>query len=190
MTTTDSTADALYWSETDLAEISPISPISTSTPTLKYDPEKVLTDERGRRVPGRMNAAEWARDAVDWKRGTSDVATAMAIALRLDDTLVCWPRQDRIAADICATDRTVRNSMEKLESHRVGARLWLWRGDECSGCVYTLNVDGWLDDIFSDRIAILQRVVYVRNRAVSLDLPIRQLPAGTELSARQPKNER
>lgn len=191
MTATDTEAAALYLGDADLAQLAPLADIPDAERTgHRYDPRSVLMYGDDQRVPSRMGAVEWARDVVNWSRATSAVALAMAIALRLDETLVCWPRQEVLAADICASGRTVRNAMDELESHRVGVRLWLWREDECSGCVYTLNVDGWLDDIITERDAVLRRVVDVRTRGFALGLNIRQLPKGTELSARQPENGR
>ena len=73
----------------------------------RFDADRVLTYGDGlRRVPSRLGAVEWARDAVT--HGTTPVvALAMAIALRLDDSLVCWPTQQRLASDIRGAVRTV-----------------------------------------------------------------------------------
>lgn len=189
MNATNSTiTDVLYWDDEVTPDQIPEVERINITKSRRYDARSVLTYANGQRVPSRMGAVEWARDAVSWPRGTSAVAVAMAIALRLDDTLVCWPRQEVLAADVCATPRTIRNSMDDLEQHHVAVRLWLWRNDECSGCVYTLNVDGWLDDIIKDREAVLRRVAEVRRNGFTLGLNIRPLPEGTELSARQPEN--
>lgn len=149
----------------------------------------VLTDELGRRLPSRAGAVEYARDVIDWPRATTAVATAMAIGLRLDDTLVCWPRQEVIAADICAARQAVNISLTILEEHLIVVPLYLWRGNACTGCVYVMNVDGWLDDVIKDRVAVLRRVQYVRGPAVEADL-VRTLPAGTELGAKRPQSRK
>ncbi|MCD0446431.1 hypothetical protein LO763_22710 [Glycomyces sp. A-F 0318] len=161
-----------------------------SRPSRTYDGEKKsLTYGSGERVPSRLGAVEWARDAVDWPRATTAVAVAMALALRLDETLVCWPGQERLAADVCSTSRSVRTALRDLEDKHVVGVLYLWRGKEPSGCVYVLNVDGWLDDVLEDRPALLRRVVEVRERAFAMELSIRDLPKETELSTEAPRNQ-
>ena len=154
-----------------------------------FDPETTLLTEDGQRVPGNGGAAvKWARDAVE--AGTAaTVAVAMDIALRADESLVCWPRVGTLARALKTSDKTVRRASKALQAQRVIAVLYLWRGNEPSGCVWVINADGWLDDVIDDREALLRRVVHVRREAVRLRLPVEPLPAGTELSARCPANQ-
>lgn len=154
-----------------------------------YDPDTTLLTEDGERVPGNGGAAvKWARDAVE--AGTAaTVAVAMDIALRADESLVCWPRVGTIAKALKTSDKTVRRASHDLQAQRVIGVLYLWRGNEPSGCVWVINADGWLDDVLDDRDALLKRVVYVRREAIRLRLPVQALPAGTELSARKPANQ-
>ena len=155
----------------------------------KIDDSKVLTYAPGKRMPSRMGAVEWARDAVNWEGAKGPhVLLAMAIALRIDDTLVCWPRQQLLAADTCLGVATVRRSLRELEAHKIAVALYLWRENETSGCVYALNVDGWLDDVIDSPDDLLKRVVYARNKGFELERNIRSLPKGTTLSARKPSN--
>lgn len=154
----------------------------------QYDPDTTLLTELGDRVPSRVAAVGWARDAVT-EGNVYTVATAMAVALRIDDSLVCWPRIALLCKDIRASDKSVRRASVQLQEQRVIAVLYLWRGEEPSGCVWVMNLDGWLDDVFDDRPALLRRVVAVREHAMRLQMHAQPLPAGTELSARRPANQ-
>ena len=154
----------------------------------QYDPETTLLTETGERVPARVSAVGWARDAVG-EGNIYTVATAMAVALRIDDSLVCWPRIAMLCKDIRASDKSVRRASVELQKQRIIAVLYLWRGEEPSGCVWVMNIDGWLDDVFEDRPALLRRVAAVRQNAMRLRMHAHPFPEGTELSARRPANQ-
>lgn len=122
-----------------------------------------ITDEQGKPVPGRWSAIDWARE-VKTGGGTSAKALLLAMCLRINDAMYCWPSWRLLGNDIEASRMTVFRALAALEVVEFVFPIATYNGFGQSSNLYVVNVDGWLDDLDSDKARILNRIEHIRNQ--------------------------